>query len=74
MINLSAEQKQELDDLLDKANNQRLALDQTLSAIEAFVGEVDGLDEMVGNGIDADDLLASIEEESEQEDVDEEDD
>lgn len=66
-MTISAKERQRLNTLLTKANGQRAALDETLGWIEGIVGEVDNLDELVGNGIDADGLLAAIEEEEEDE-------
>lgn len=55
---MTTEEKELLNELLSRANGFRLALDCVLGEIEGLVGgEIDGLDEMVGNGIDADSLL-----------------
>ena len=61
-IELTPEEKQDLEDLLSQAHDERLALDNTLSVIEGIIGEeIDMLDEWVGNGIDADTLIGNVE-------------
>lgn len=57
-INLTAEEMKALDRLVGFATVQRAYLDRTLFEIEALIGEdVDNLDELVGNGVDAEGLL-----------------
>jgi hypothetical protein len=52
------EERHSLEELLAKANKQRLDLDETLSSIETIVeADLDGLDEWVGEGIDVDTLI-----------------